>query len=238
MGHEVADMLARFQRHPEAFAKAHTPAEFCDLLGDTGDAGVIAHYIKVPDTWTYYLWRQAKAQGLDTCTHRVLYMPEAKRLSEIVEDVRFLPQLEGGGTRDEYARHTDGRVYLSGHRASGIPCGTMGGKRDWSPDWLTRGEKVRRHMGGKFYGTYARPTAAAQEVFAKIVGGTIGGLEFVRWDDGRTLTIARDKDSGIFQLWLALLAPGECDAMALMSDGDRKLYESNKAADLAAWGEE
>lgn len=234
---DTFDMLARFQRHPEAFVKATTPEEFITLIKGN-DAKVLPLYLQKDNSWTRYLWRTAKAHGLKDCPHQVLYMPEAKALSEIITDVRFLPLPTGGKTRDETRRQVENRIFISGLRArDSVPFDSVGGKRDWSPDWLARGEKVRRHMGGTSYGTYAYPTAAANAAFNSIIGGRIGGLELIAWDNGRTLCIARDNDGGIFTLWMALLSPGQADARQLMPEADQRLIAENKQAEREAWGD-
>lgn len=239
---DTSDMFRRFQRHPEALEQADTVEKFVELVyagpaKGHADAGVIEHFIRGQHAWTRYVFRTLKAHGIDTAPSRPLYVPEAKTLTDIVWDVRFLPCPEGGQTREQNLQQVGHRLFLSGLRSKGdIPFGTMGGTRSWSPGWLKRGEKIRQHNGGKTYGCYARPQTAVLEAWRSIVGGVIDALEFVRWDDGRTLVLARGEKT--FELWLALLDPGACGAATLMPFEDQQLIADNKAAAIAAWGDD
>lgn len=232
---DTEEMLARFRRHPEAFAASDTPEAFAALVSG-GDSAIVTMYTQGGDTWARYLFRTAKAHGLETCPHKPLYVPEARALSELIEDVRYLPLPEGGITREQYKERVGGRTFISGLRSGGnVPFGRVGGARDWSPDHLKNGQRVRRHSGSKSHGTYARPTPLLRDAFAKVIGGKIGGIELIRWSCGRVLVIVNDSDSGIFRMWAALLDGDKADAAALMPQDDRDIIAREKAADAAAW---
>jgi hypothetical protein len=241
MSSDTEQMLARFARHPLEFAASNTVDEFVSRLGTDkpGDGAVIAQYVAHPESWTRYLWRTAKAHGLDAAPHRPLYVPEAKSLSELVEDVRYLPTPEGGLYRDQALAAVGGRMFISGSRSprDEIPFGSVGGKRDWSPRFA--GERVRRHMGGKTYATYGRPAKPLLDAWNRVIDdsrGSLATLELIRWDDGRTLCVARHV-GGIFTLWAALLSPGSANAVELMPPEDRALIETERQAERAAWGD-
>lgn len=236
----TTEILSLLRNNREAFETSETIETFIGKL-PPAQAGRAAMWLYTPDPRDGdRVWRMAKAHGLDACPNRVLYLPEATRIAELVCDVCFLPLPPGGLHREQARAAVGDRMFVVSHSARDVvPFGQMGGKRDWSPDWLARGEKIRRHSGGKFYGTYAQPTAALRKAFDAHTGGELRALELVRRADGRVLCIARGGPSTFsFDMWAAIILPDSCDLVSLMPPEDQQLIADNKAAERAAWGDE
>lgn len=232
---DVSRTLDYIRRHPDAFAVAPTLAAFVAAIPDTAAARVLAPYV---GGWADLAYRGAKAHGLDLTPHRVLFCPEARDIAELVEDVRYLPLARCGLYRDQALALVGNRTFVMSSRCPDVPFGSVGGKCDWSPDWLAKGEKVRRRMGATAYGTYCRPSSVIATGLADGGYGTdpISTLDLVRWHDGRTLVTARYDDYPGTP-WLAVLDAGKCDLVALMPEKDREIIAENKRAEIEAWGE-
>lgn len=235
---DVSRMLQRFQKFPVEFEASATVEVFASRLPHPGDGAVIAHYAARPGSWTHQLFRTAKAHGLEKCPHRYLSMPEAKTVADLIEDVRMFPMLTGGRTADELRRHVGGRVYLSGRRDE-IPSGHFGGRYEWSADWLKRGDLVRAHMGAvQYWSSYGRPVPALLAAYGED-GRTdyewrMGCLEFIRWDDGRTLVTAR-ANNGFASQWVAVLDVGAADVESMIPQEQRDFLATERKKMRQAW---
>lgn len=238
---DIESMLNRFRTESALFEASANFAAFAETAAHSS-------YLKrFVGGWADLVFRGAKAHGIDAHPHRALHMPEARKLSDIIENVRLLATPTGGRTRQEMASDTGGRRYISTLRIPGAPGGNMGGVRQWSRDWLARGERLRSTgAGNKFFGCYAMPTAAMREAWQGQIGqcdddGSRDGYDFslqsfelVRWHDGRTLVIA--KSGSVFTQWVAVLDEGEADLMALLPAEDIAFVHADRAAAAKAWG--
>lgn len=241
------EMWRRFQAHGaerfDSFAEWAAGSGLPPALG--------AYYIeKAPGSWWVEAFRTFKAlnaRGLGYIA-KPLALPEARTAADVFDAARYLPTPPGGLYRDEAERLVarqakgDGFRFLSSSRGAFAPCGQVGGKRDWSPDWLARGEKLRRIMGSSFYATYAKPNAAVIAYWRDTMTDHpdrgdfgLGGFEAVDRGEGGVLIIGR-ATGGIGARWLALLDPGATIG-PLLPPEDLELIAREKAAAVEAWGE-
>lgn len=188
------------QNHKDAFEKCETLSDFVEETKEKSLENFVGG-------WADRLYKTYKHHGhLSGPIVRSLFMPEVKRLEEIVYDVRYLPLPPNGSYASEAKSAVDNRIFVTATRAKGVPFGYVGAKYDWSPEWLVRGEKIGRVSNGKRYGTYARLKSEAIEQWEKHIANqnAISSIELTDWDNGKTLVCIRHENS-LLGMWLALV---------------------------------
>lgn len=242
---EHSDFWTLFQR-TAAEQFADMPAWANGAAGLTGGQRAVA--LMYADGWardSFATFKAFKARGIEFVS-KPLPFPSAASAADLFEAARFVPTPEGGLYRDQAAKLLaertggEGFVFVSSHRAAEFALSAhMGGKLDWSPEWLARGERIRRRTGAaKFYGTYARPNAAVLKAWGDDMGEgewALASVEAVKWESGHVLIIGRSHN-GFANRWLALLDPG-ASLFPLMPQADRDFIEAERAAERAAWGD-
>lgn len=232
---EISDLYEYTQRHPEQFAAANCFDQFAKALdGSKPGTGKLLQHIaaKYPGTWDN-AFLTIKNHGY---VGKALLLPHARKASDIFAAVKLFAG-QGGVFRHELEHIKQGFAFVSALRSKDFEFfGYLDGVYDWSPDWLARGEKLRRVAKGKHYGTYARPTKAVIDCFGDVGAEEwdLATFEAIQRDDGRILITVRC-NNGFGTRWLALLDAGE-SALPLLSEKEREQIAAEKQKQIAAWG--
>lgn len=233
---EHVDLFKYSEQFPAEFASASTFAEFANKLDASkpGPGRLLQHIAATyPDSWELS-FRTIKSHGF---VGKALLLPEARKASDIFADVSLYPYGIGQTNRNDCPMVQAGAAFISALRAKDFAYfGRLGAKYEWSPEWLKRGEKIRRISGGEQWLTGAKPTQAVIDAFGPVTADEWGlaTFEIVKRDDGRLLVIARCRN-GFGERWLALLDAGE-SALPMLGDHERGEIAAEEARQVEAWG--
>lgn len=234
---EHVDLFRYTEQFPQEFATADTFADFAAALdASKSGPGRLLQSIaeRYPERWEN-AFQTIKHHGF---TGRELLMPSAHKVADIFEAVKLYPMQRGGLYRDQVQHTRDGYAFVSALRAKGFAYfGHLGARYDWSPEWLKRGEHIRRLQGGEHYLTGAKPTQAVIDAYGSGCGAgewDLATFEAIQRDDGRILIVA-NAHNGFGSRWLALLDAGE-SALPMLTDHERGEIEAEHAAQREAWG--
>ena len=206
---DAFDFYEEFDKHPNEFQAASTYQEFCALVG-----GKLWEHLATY-RWVPAVFATAKAGKR---TARALAFPLAQKFSDLFQSAQLVVYKAG---QDNNPR---GTYFLGGH---GAVNDHLGGERGWSKT----SPNTRSHFKATFYSTYVTPTS---EVKAIIPRDPYTSFEGIRRDDG-ILIIARDSKC-IYQTYIALIDSSE-DIRVLFDEKTKAFLESERQAEIAAWGE-
>lgn len=234
---EHIDLFKYSEQFPSEFAAADSFRAFANSLDGSkpGPGKLLQHIAETyPESWELS-FQTIKEHGF---TGGPLLLPHARTARELFSDVSLYPYATGAHYRDQIDYVRAGAAFVSVLRSKGFAYfGRLGATYEWSPEWLKRGEKIKRVSGGIQYVTAAKPTQAVIDAYGPCGAGEwdLATFEIVKRDDGRQLVVAR-ANNGFGSRWLALLDPGET-ATALMSDHERGEIAAEEARQADAWKE-
>jgi hypothetical protein len=235
---EYVDLFKYTEQFPAEFKAAATFHDFAFSLDAStpGKGRLLQHIAEAyPGTWEK-AYQTIKEHGF---TGGELALPHARKASDLFAEVSLYEYQTGGRYREQTNYVAAGAAFVSGvSRADGFAYfGRLGAKYEWSPEWLARGEKIRKVSGGIQYLTAAKPTQAVIDAYGPCGAGDwdLATFEAVRRDDGRILIVARSHN-GFGNRWLALLDAGET-ANALLGEHERGEIAAEMARQAEAWKE-
>jgi hypothetical protein len=231
-----SDFFSATELHADEFKAANTLEEFISLIPDnraSWQIGMMKSAIEKygSEYWGHRYFATIKNHGFMT---RALELPNVRKAAELFESVALYP-MSTGGRASSYAE--TGAVFIStSGRDNGFAYfGPLGARYDWSPDWLKRGEKVRRQSGGQNWLTGGVPSPALKNCWGACEDPEwrLSTVEVIKWEDGRFLAVGRARN-GFSSRWLAVLDAGE-SVMPMLSEWERGEIAAEKAAQAAAW---
>lgn len=176
------------------------------------------HLRKYCDGWAERYFQTCKSHGLARAPHSPLAMPHAKTVADVFSACALLPNGSKKGT------------FISGHRGGGFAfSGHIGGK--YSHTYRAGDPEPHLRLSGTtFEVTRVTLTDKAKNALSSTMTfyDWTWGLEAVRWEDGRTLLVAR-YDQIIGGTWLAVLDAGET-LEGLYSEKDAARIHASRTA--------
>jgi hypothetical protein len=232
---EHVDLFRYSEQFAEQFAAANTFAEFAASLDASkpGPGRLLQHIAEqYPDSWELS-FRTIKAHGF---VGRELLLREAKAVEDIFAAVSLYEYATGGMYRDQIPYVRDGFAFVSALRCEDFAYfGRLGAIYDWSPDWLKRGEKIRRVHGGTQYLTAAKPTQAVIDAYGPAGAGEwdLATFEVIKHETNLLVTVRAN--NGFGERWLAVLPLGS-SALPMMGEHERGEIAAEQARQVEAWG--
>lgn len=228
---EMHQLFAITERHPEQFAAAESFEAFARSLDASkpGDGRWLQHIAEsYPGQWEPG-FQTLKIHGF---MNKPLYLPRARKASDIFAHVGLYPMALGGVYRCDIPYVVARAAFVSALRAPGFDYfGRLGA------DYVRNGKPYI--AGGQQMLTAAKPSRAVIDAYGDAGEGDwdLATFEAVRWGDGRTLIIA-GTHNGFGRRWLAVLDAGET-ALSMLSEhelGEIEAERVRRDAQMAAIG--
>lgn len=203
----------RKPRNKEILLKSKNYEDFCNQVS-------AMNYEKTKGGWIEGLYETIKVHP-DRYLAKSLHFPQFTKLSEIVEDVIFVPQ----------GKAPEGYYYLSTLRTPFTSLDNIGGLRGYSENG------VKRIYGNyKTYHTYIKPKKEIAKFFNESLIEGLGAFEMVDRGDDAFLLIANSK-THIGSWWCSLLIGEEnANHELLYDDATKQIIKENEELEKKAWG--